>query len=94
MWDMWKKNFYGWEASTAKYLEQVLRSPLVLAPSGQMMSSAMKAKAKTDEALANWWGTIGLPTKVDQERALHTINQLQSRLIDLEEKLAQLEDRG
>lgn len=93
MWDMWKKNFYQWESSTAKYLEQVLSNPLVLAPSGKMMSEAMKAKAKTDGALASMWGTLGLPTKADQERALHTINQLQSRLIDLEEKLDSLDDR-
>lgn len=93
MWDIWKDNFYKWEASTAKYLEQLLRNPLVLAPSGKMMSEAMKAKAKTDDALATWWGTLGLPTKADQERALHTINQLQSRLIDLEEKLDSLDAR-
>ncbi len=30
---------------------------------------------------------MGLPTRRDQERAIHTLNQLQSRLIDLEERL-------
>jgi len=34
---------------------------------------------------------MGLPTKRDQERALHLLNQLQSRIMDLEEKL---ESRG
>jgi hypothetical protein len=29
-----------------------------------------------------------MATKRDQERALHTLNQLESRLLDLEERLA------
>lgn len=91
MWDQWKKGFYAWEGATARYVEDVMRSPLVLAPSGQMLSSAMKLRAKTNEALAQMWGGWGLPTKRDQERGLHALNQIQSRLIDLEERLERLE---
>ena len=88
-WDMWKKGFFAWESATAQYLEQVLKNPLVLGPSGAMLTAAMKAKAASDKAAAGWWGAIGLPTKRDQERTLHALNQLQSRLMDLEEKLAE-----
>jgi hypothetical protein len=38
---------------------------------------------------AGFWGSLGLPTKRDQERALHKLNQLESRLLDLEEKLVE-----
>ena len=31
---------------------------------------------------------LGLPTRRDQERALHKLNQLESRLYDLEERLS------
>jgi hypothetical protein len=86
-WDMWKKAFDAWENATAKYTEEWLKSPLVLGPSGAMLSWAMKAKVQADKAKADWWGQMGLPTKRDQERALHMLNQLQSRLLDLEEKL-------
>jgi hypothetical protein len=86
-WDTWKKAFDAWEDATAKYTEQWLRSPFVLGPSGAMLSFAMKAKAQADKAKADWWGQMGLPTKRDQERTLHALNQLQSRLLDLEEKL-------
>jgi hypothetical protein len=51
----------------------------------------MKVKTATDKAIAGWWGAWGLPTRRDQERTLHALNQLQSRLIDLEEKLADLD---
>ena len=37
--------------------------------------------------MATWWSALGLPTKRDQERTLHALNQLESRLMDLEDKL-------
>ncbi len=87
-WTDWKKGFDQWEDATAKYVEQWLRSPLVLGPSGTLLSNAMKMKAASDRAVAQFWGSVGLPTKRDQERTLHLLNQLQSRIIDLEEQLA------
>ena len=89
MWEMWKKGFDAWERTTAQYLETVMKSPLVLWPSGAVLSSVMKAKAKADERAAKWWSTFGLPTRREQERAMHALNQIQSRLLDIEEKLAQ-----
>ena len=90
IWDMWKKGFYAWEDATAKYVEQWMKSPLILAPSGMMLGGAMKAKAAYDRKAASWVGTLGLATKRDQERTLHTLNQIESRMIDLEERLADL----
>jgi hypothetical protein len=85
--DRWKKRFDAWEDRTAKVLEKVLESPRVLTPAGAVLTAAMKAKRVQDRALASLWGGLGLPTKRDQERALHVLNQLESRIIDLEEKL-------
>ncbi len=92
IWEQWKKGFDAWENATAQYLEQWMKSPAVLQPSGTLLTAAMKTKAMTDRALATWWGTMGLPTKRDQERSLHALHQLQSRIIDLEEQLAELRD--
>jgi polyhydroxyalkanoate synthesis regulator phasin len=47
----------------------------------------MKTKAATDRAISAVWSTVGLPTRRDQERMLHMLNQLESRLYDLEDKL-------
>ncbi len=93
-WSDWKKSFDRWEDATARYLEEWLKSPLVLGPSGMMLSQAMKMKAQSDRALAQFWGSMGLPTKRDQERTLHLLNQLQSRLIDLEDQLAEVRKNG
>jgi hypothetical protein len=85
--ELWKKSFDVWENATAEFLEQWLRSPLVLAPSGAILSAVMKSKAAGDKMTRVWWGALGLPTKREQERTLHALNQLESRLLDLEEKL-------
>lgn len=90
LWDMWKKGFYAWEDATSKYMEEWLKSPLLLGPSGMMLGSAMKAKAAYDKATATWIGNMGVATKRDQERTLHTLNMLESRLMDLEERLAEM----
>jgi len=87
MWEMWKQGFAAWEQATSQYLEKVMTNPGVLGPAGAMLTAAMKTKAATDRALASWWASLGLPTRADQERALHKLNQLESRLYDLEEKL-------
>ena len=91
MWSEWKKGFDVWENATATLVEEFMKSPLVLGPPGAMLTAAMKAKKATDDAKAQLWGQMGLPTKRDQERSLHLLNQLQSRIMDLEEKL---ESRG
>ena len=88
-WNAFKKYFDAWEVQTSKVAETVLRSPLVLEPAGAWLSAAMKTKAAGDKLLAAAWGAVGLATKRDQERTLHALNQIQSRLLDLEEKLAE-----
>jgi hypothetical protein len=90
-WETYKKWFFAWEGATASTLEQWLKSPLLLEPAGAWLSAAMKLKAASDRATAAWWGNLGLPTKRDQERALHKLNQIESRLLDLEERLAERE---
>src|SRR5262245_32067597 len=89
MWEQWKKSFAAWETATAAYLDKVMTSPAVLGPAGAMLTAAARTKVATDRAIATWWSAIGLPTRRDQERALHKLNQLESRLFDLEEQLAE-----
>ena len=88
--DAFKQSFDVWEKSTSALLETWLKSPLVLEPAGLALTAMMKTKATSDRMMAMWWGSLGLPTKRDQERALHALNELESRLLDLEERL---EDR-
>ena len=88
IWDLWKQGFTAWEQATTQYVERVLQNPGVLGPAGAMLTLSMKTKAATDRVMTAWWSTLGLPTRRDQERSLHKLNQLESRLYDLEEQLA------
>lgn len=94
VWETWKSAFDKWESATAKLLERAMQSPALLAPTGAALSTAMRVRAGMERAGTAWWGSLGLPTKADQERTLHALNELQSHLFDLEEKLARLEDRS
>lgn len=87
MWERWKKGFDAWEDSTAQRLESWLKSPKLLRPSGALLSKALRSKARADHLAARVLGAVGLPTRRDQERTLHLLNQLNSRILDLEEKL-------
>jgi hypothetical protein len=88
-WEQWKAGFDAWEGKTAELFEQLLKNPRILEPAGAVLTASMKLKAASENAMASWWSLWGLPTKRDQERTLHTLNQLNSRLIDLEERLAE-----
>ncbi|MFT7621124.1 MAG: TolA-binding protein [Myxococcota bacterium] len=90
-WSQWKKAFDSWEVATAEYLETIMTSPVFLIPSGAALSSAMKARGKINDAMTSAWGRAGLPTKRDQERTLHALNQLQSQLMDMEERLEDMQ---
>ena len=50
----------------------------------------MRSKVAFDQLLSALWKGLLLPNKRDQERTLHALHKLESRLNDLEEKL---EDR-
>ncbi len=91
-WKLWKKGFDAWEVTTAQYLDQVLRNPTLLGPAGRLVDATARAKGKSDRLLGRWWDSVGLPSRQDHDRALHTLNRLESKLLDLEERLAELED--
>ena len=84
------KTFDVWEQATAHYTEQVLRSSLLLNPIGAALSTLFRAKADADRALGAVWAGVGLPTRTGEERTLHALNQLQSRVMDLQEQVEAL----
>jgi hypothetical protein len=86
-WEEFKKGFNSWEDSTAKVLERVLKSPKFIGPSGAALSAYMRARAKGENAKSELWSEVGVATRIDQERTLHLLNRLESRMLDLEERI-------
>ncbi len=93
MWNAWKKAFDAWEDASARYLETVLKNRLLLTPAGAALAQLTKTKARVDKTLSSSLGALGLATKRDQERTLHLLNRLESRLLDLEERLDERTDK-
>ncbi len=87
-WQLWKQSFTTWESTTSRFLDKVMANPAVLNPAAGLLTAVTKAKAASNRVASQWWSMVGLPTRVDQERSLHKLNQLESRLLDLEEQLA------
>lgn len=92
-WSTLKQAYDAWESAASPMFEAWLKSPFVIGPAGNMLSAYSQMKATRERMMSAWWSSFGLPTRSDQRRALHAMNELQSRLIDLEEKLADLEAR-
>ncbi len=86
-WQNWKNNFSRWEESTANYVDRMLRNPSLIGPVATILSGAMKGKTATEAWIAMPCSLVGIPSKRDIERAAHKINQLQSRILDLEEEI-------
>jgi hypothetical protein len=82
-----KKAFDAWESTTAEYVEKWMKSPIVLAPIGMLLTQAMRLKEAHEKLMTAWWSALGLSTRKDQERTLFALHKLESRLLDMEEKL-------
>ena len=87
IWDQWKQQFNAWEGATAKLLEGVLKSPLLLEPTGAVLQALVKARGFQHRVQHAWLHGLGLATRRDQERTLHLLHELESRLYDLQERL-------
>ncbi|CAN5549692.1 hypothetical protein BH11MYX1_BH11MYX1_11400 [soil metagenome] len=87
LWDMWKHGFGAWERATTHFVEKALSNASVIGPAGALLTTVMKTKAASDQAMIRMWSIVGLPNRRDQELTLHKLNQLESRLFDLEEQL-------
>jgi hypothetical protein len=85
-WSAWRRWFDAWEGATARVLEQGLKNPWLLEPGGALLTGVMRLKSLSDRWVDAWWSAFGLATRREQERALHELNRLHSRLLDLEER--------
>lgn len=94
IWETWKKSFGTWEAATAKVLESWLKSPLLLEPTAAMLSAIVTLRSAQQRLQDAWLSSLGLASKRDQERTLHLLHELESRMYDLQERLDQQNGEG
>ena len=88
--NVFDKMYQAWEQQTAEYFDKLLRNDAFLDLTGGMMNTALRSKVAFDQMLSALWKGLLLPNKRDQERTLHLLNELHSRINDIEERLDDL----
>lgn len=86
-----RKLFSEWEKKLAEFMDKRMRDPDFMKIVGQGMAATMDAKSAIDARLDEWFRTLSLPTKNDIEKLWVTVNAIETRLIDLEDRVAALE---
>lgn len=92
-WKTWKSGFDRWEKTTAEYLESTLQKASVLGPSANLLRVVMQAKIGTSRVVGKGLRAVGLTSRDQQDRAMHRINQLESKVLDLQEELDDLREQ-
>jgi BMFP domain-containing protein YqiC len=88
-----RKLFSEWEKKLAEFMDKRMRDPDFMKVVGQGITATMDAKSHIDARLEEWFRTLNLPTKDDMEKVWTTVNALETRLIDLEDRVAALEKK-
>ena len=78
-----KEAFNIWERTTMAYLDGLARNPAFLGASG----AGVTLKKMADMGGQWYLAWLGLPTRRDQERTLHLLQQIEGRIDDLQLKL-------
>lgn len=89
-WKIWKSGFDRWESTTAEYLDKALQNTSFLSSSGTLLKAVLNAKSTANRVVDGGWTRLGLTSRNEQDRALHRINELESRLLDMEEEIREL----
>lgn len=84
-----RQAFTLWERTSAAYLETLTRNPLFLGVNSGWLNGFLMVKKATDSGMRTLLSSLGLPTRHDQERTLHLLQQIEARLDDLEYTLRQ-----
>jgi hypothetical protein len=76
---------------TAESVEQIFfritTHPLFLGGIGLALNLAAYRKLIAKKMLRQFWGSLELPNKAEQEQALYLLSELENRLLQMEKKL-------
>ena len=89
--DINRKLFSEWEKKLAEFMDKRMRDPDFMNLVGKGISTSMDAKSAFDQRMEEWFKTLNLPTKHDLEKVWTTLNTLETRVIDIEDRLDALE---
>ena len=88
-WRMW---FDAWEPGAARAWDSLARQSWLVEPVAATITLVGRTKAFADSLRRRLLRGCGLATREDQDRILFLLQRMESRLLDLEDRLANGED--
>ena len=91
--DTFKRFYEVWEKATSEAMEMWLKSPLFAASAGKAVEKSAEFKKYIDDIIERTLKNMHLSTKGDVGRVLASLNNLESRVNDLAEKIDELQPK-
>ncbi|MCO4783224.1 MAG: hypothetical protein KC646_12940 [Candidatus Cloacimonetes bacterium] len=89
---MQKKMFDEWEKSTAEYVDKVMRDPSFMKTISQNMGSTLDMQDAIKEQTNKVLKSMNVPTEDSLDGLYKTVHNLETRMLDFEEKIDDLSD--
>lgn len=89
----WRVWFDAWEPKAAEAWDAALRQSWLVEPVAATLTAIARTKAIGDSVRRRLVRACGLATRDDQDRILFLLQRMESRLLDLEERLADEAER-
>ncbi len=87
-----KKLFDAWEKNLATSMDRMMRKPEYMSLVSQQLGSTLKLRGMLREPVDATLKSLGLPNQDELQNLYKTVNDLESRMLDLEERLEDSED--
>ncbi len=90
--EMSKKMFSEWEKNMGEYFDKTLRDQGFLKLVSQNLSQSLDFQGEMQKQMGTVLKAFSIPTEESMQGLYKTVNNLERRMLDLEEKIDQLED--
>jgi hypothetical protein len=88
--EMNKKLFEEWEKNLGRYLEETMRQPEFMKLVGKNLESTLDLQTAVKTQVRKTLRSLSIPTDAELSSLYETVNNLESRLLDMEESLEDL----
>ena len=84
--EVWTK---AWEKNTSRIIDQTMRNQKLLEQMGRALFHWSEVKTQSNQMLERWMSFFRLPTRSDLGQVLYGLHQIDMRLADISDQLAQ-----